>query len=429
MGTAKMKFPSWGPLPENERILTLDVIRGLALFGILLENMSLFAFPEEAIKPIAAYTSTADQLAAIFRLLFVDGKFYPLFCILFGMGIALQSERAGNKQENFTRSSLRRLAVLLLIGILHALLLFSADILAFYAVIAFAAMPFLKVRTKPLLVIAIFLFFLSPVMMGGYAALNPENPTLAEPDWHRLLEQAHQTTPTTAEAFDEALWVPFPSLVTALTPLSKTEYYEFMADEQRIFQSGSFFEMVRYRAALVFLVYWPLRFIFLSWGVLSLFLLGIYFTRRSFFEPDLHRRAHQMILVWGFFLGMALQIWGGPLQGLGSVGLGLSYASGTALLCARKTSSLAVRSLAAAGRMSITNYLGQSVIAGFIMYSYGLGLFGQLSLAQAVLMAVPIFLFQLIFSALWLRYYRFGPVEWLWRTLSYWQIQPMRRKH
>jgi len=433
----KEQITPWGPVPENRRIVTLDVIRGVALFGILLENMSLFAFPVESVNPVTEYTTAADQLVAFFRLVFVDGKFYTLFCILFGMGMVLQSKRAEESEGAFTRTYIRRLVVLMLIGVAHGLLLFSADILAFYAVIAFAALPFRRARSKSVLVMVFVFFLISPLMMGGYAVLNPENPIPAEPDWHQLLKNERLALQATdesvvskagSESFGERAWVPFPSLVTALTSVSKLEFYKFMADEQRIFQTGTFVEMVWYRAALCFLVFWPLRLIFLSWGILALFLLGVYFAHRSFFETGQHRDAHQTMLFLGFFLGMILQVVGGAAQGLGSIGLSLSYASAVALICARTSRSIVVRSLAAAGRMALTNYLGQSVVCGFFFYSYGLGLFGQLALAQAVLMAVPVFVGQLIFSTAWLRFFQFGPMEWVWRTLTYWRIQPMRRR-
>jgi uncharacterized protein len=376
-------------------------------------------------------------LAANFRSLFVDGKFYTLFSVLFGMGMVLQSRRAEESKGAFTRAYIRRLVVLMLIGLAHGLLLFAADILAFYAVVAFAALPFLKARSKSVLVVALVFFLISPLMMGGYAALNPENPMLAEPDWHQLLKNERLAAQTTdegvvteagLESFRERAWVPFPSVVTALTSVSKLEFYEFMADEQRIFRSGTFVEMVWHRAAMYFLVFWPLRLIFLSWGILALFLLGVYFAHRSFFESGQHRRAHQTILFSGFFLGMILQAAGGAAQGLGSIVLSLSYSSGVALICARTNGSITLRPLAAAGRMALTNYLGQSVVCGLLFYSYGLGLCGQFSLAKAVLMTVPIFFSQLIFSTVWLQFFRFGPMEWVWRTLTYWRVQPMRRK-
>jgi hypothetical protein len=244
---AKGQITPWGPVPEKKRIVTLDAIRGVALFGILLENISLFAFPVESVNPVTEYTTTADQWAAVFRLVFVDGKFYPLFCILFGMGIALQSRRAEESEGAFARTYIRRLVVLMLIGVAHGLLFFSADILAFYAVVAFAALPFRKARPKSVLVMAFVFFLVSPLMMGGYAVLNPENPTPAEPDWHQLLKNerlALQAADESAvsdagpESFRERVWVPFPSLVTTLTSASKLEFYEFMADEQRIFQTG-----------------------------------------------------------------------------------------------------------------------------------------------------------------------------------------------
>ncbi len=436
MTVAREQSTSWNPVPEHERIMTLDVIRGVALFGILLENASLFAFPVESGHPFNEYTTTADQLAAMFRLRFVDGKFYILFCILFGAGMILQSKRAEASEGAFTRTYVRRLAVLMIIGVVHGLLLFSADILAFYAVIAFAALPFRKVKLKSMPAIIATFFLINVLSLGLYAALNPQHPTPSEPDWHQLLENERLALQATAESsvretdsesIRGAAWIPFPALATALASTAELEFYEFMADEQRIFQSGDFMEMVRHRA-VTFLVSWRLKLVILSWGILALFLLGIYLAQRSFFlATGQYRRVHQKTLFWGLLVAITFQAMGGATQFAGNIGLSLSYASGVALICARNNQSIVLRALASAGRMALSNYLGQSVICGLVFYSYGLGLFGQLSLAQAVLVAVPIFVCQLIFSAVWLYFFRFGPMEWVWRTLTYWRIQPIRR--
>ncbi len=111
----------------------------------------------------------------------------------------------------------------------------------------------------------------------------------------------------------------------------------------------------------------------------------------------------------------------------GVVAVSLGYACSILMLCARKARSAPVHALGAVGRTALTNYLAQSIVCGSVFYGYGLGLFGQLRPAQVMMLTIPIFALQLVVSSMWLRYFQFGPAEWVWRTLSYMQLQPMRR--
>jgi uncharacterized protein len=449
-----MSGPGWEPVAERQRITTLDVLRGVAICGMLFANILFFAFPATSRNLMAEGAGAADRLVAVFVGLFVDGKFYTLFSILFGVGLALQSLRAAERDRPFVGVYVRRLVILMLIGIAHGLLFSSPDILAFYAAVAFVALPFRNLRPRALLATAVIVYAIGVLAIGLYAARVPGAALPAEPSWGELVEEGRGAVGASDDAADRAspesasaaaARITFLPLATRLFGVSELELYEFMADEERVFRSGTWSEMVRYRAVMYLAVGVPLRLLLVSWRVLALFLLGIYFVKRALFlkvegDPGLYRK----MAVYGVVVGMALQMVGAGAQSLagdfvvalaiflvgvfaGVPALSLGYAGLTALVCARWGESVTVRSLAAVGRTALTNYIGQSVICGLIFYSYGLGLYGQLTGTQAMLIAILILAAQVIASTVWLRYFRFGPLEWAWRSASYWRVQPMRR--
>ncbi|KPJ90722.1 MAG: hypothetical protein AMS18_10160 [Gemmatimonas sp. SG8_17] len=414
-----------------------DVLRGVAVCGILLANILIFAFPADSANLIAESSRTGDQLVGVFQGLFVEGKFYSLFSILFGAGIALQSRRAQSSNQPFTKVYVRRLIVLVLIGIVHGLLFFSADILAFYAVVAFIVLPFRKARPTALLSAAIVCHVIGLLVLGAYAYRSDGNPVPQEPSWRTLVASRQ---PARHDA-----WLVVMPRVAKLLRVSELDLYEFMADEQRIFAEGTWLEMVRHRAVRFSLIAMPLKLAFVSWRVLALFLLGMYFVRTSLnIDRTAETTVYRRTAISFFTLGMILQLVGAVAQAnvgqymlalpvfligvfTGVVAVSLGYAAWILTLCTRKAKSALVHALAAVGRMALTNYLGQSIICGSIFYGYGLGLFGQLHATEVMMLTVPIFALQLVVSSVWLRYFQFGPVEWIWRTLSYLQVQPMRR--
>jgi uncharacterized protein len=443
----------WGPVPGAERIVTLDVLRGVAICGMLLANIIIFALPAASRNLMGEGATATEQAVALFLGLLVEGKFYTLFSILFGMGLALQSMRAERRGTAFTSLYVRRLMVLLVIGVAHGLFFSAVDILAFYALIALIAIPFRRLEARSLLVTGVALYLGSVVALGVYAQRAPGGALPGEPDWQELLDEhggaswqgEEATRAGDASASEMATEVTLIPLVTQVFQVSEPELYEFMADEERIFRGGTWAEQVRHRAVSYLAVVMPIRLIFLSWRVLALFLLGIYFVKVSLFlERDRDPGRYKTIMFSGLVVGLLLELAGGAAQQMGggytaaiwisligfNVGipaLSLGYAGSVALVCGRGAGSRVVRWLAALGRTALTNYVGQSVICGLIFYSYGLGLFGQLSGTEALLLAVPILAGQLMLSVAWLAFFRFGPLEWAWRSLSYWELQPLRR--
>ncbi len=421
------------PVGERERVFTLDALRGVAIFGVLIANVLTFAFP--AWSAPAPGSGGGEQVSLLLVAFFVEGKFYVLFALLFGMGLALQSDRAEASGRAFAGVYVRRLGVLLVFGIAHGVLLYSGDILAFYAVLGVVAMALRRLRRRTLLVIAIALLMVNVSAIGVHSVLNPGSVMPTVPDWQQLLEE-HRADVLTTPAGQAGAGVSEPD--------RRLAFLEVMADETRIFQSGSWGERTRHRAAAYMLVGWPLRMLYTSWRVLGFFVLGMYFVRRGIFLEAEGPRPRYLTWLWsGLLIGLLMQLIGGAVQvaspgnvlvvmtgvlGLLAGGLihALAYASGVAWLCLRPAGRRLLQPVAAVGRMALTNYLMSSVVFGLIFYNSGFGLMGRVSTTQALSVALALYAAQMVLSSFWMHRYRFGPFEWLWRTITYWRRQPIR---
>jgi uncharacterized protein len=297
---------------------------------------------------------------------------------------------------------------------------------------------------KRLLGLAVGLYAAGVLLLGAYAVQSPDGSLPSEPDWQALTgDPASQS----AQASAQILQLTLVSLVTERSQTGERDLYEFMADEERIFKSGSWAERLRHRFVSYLLFGMPIRLLFVSWRVLPLFLLGIYFVKRGIFvgaNGPLDK--YKTMLFSGLVIGLLLELVGGAAQmSLGRGGdpvlitvflvgmfagvpiLSLAYAGGVAIVCAKRGGSAIVRAFAAVGRTALTNYVGQSVLAGALLYGHGLGLYGELSAVQCLGIALVIFAIQAVLSVVWLRSFQFGPLEWIWRSLSYGKVQPVLR--
>jgi len=422
------------PVRERERVFTLDALRGVAILGVVIANVLTFAFPAWSTStPTGAESMQGSRLLVGFL---VEGKFYVLFAVLFGMGLGLQSTRANAADRAFAGVYARRLGVLLLFGLAHGVFLYSGDILAFYAVLGLVAMALRRLPQRALLVLATGLLLANVSAIGVHSMLNPGSVMPTLPDWERLLEKHH------ADGLASAASEPGAG---PAEPDRRLAFLEIMADETRIFRSGSWWERTRHRAFAYVLVGWPLRLLYTSWRVLGFFLLGICLVRRAVFLEAEDFRNRYLTWLWsGLLIGIILQMAGAAVQVLrpGNVGVvmlgvssllggglvqALAYASGVAWLCLRRRGQNLLRPVAAVGRMALTNYLLSSIVFGLVFYNHGLGLFGQLTTTQALAVALALYSAQLIFSSWWLDRFQFGPFEWVWRSATYWRVQPLHR--
>jgi uncharacterized protein len=407
------------PVSPGERIEALDVLRGFALLGILLMNIEAMVGPlNGALTGIDPALSGADRWADALIYIFVQGKFYPLFSLLFGMGFAVMMQRAADAGRPFVRVYLRRVLALLVIGLAHALLVWSGDILTTYALMALVLLLFFRKTPQSRLpkwgIALIALPIVLMLLFGGLASLATMNP------------QAAAELATSAAA--------------------QTAQLDAMLEAQRQAQgSGTYAQAVAQRFAdlkmmLSYLLFW-------GWQLLGLFLLGGWFVRSgAIARPGEHARLHWRLRWVALPVGLALvalSVWMSPTVSMGvmdftpSAAMSLFMAGGT-LMClgylawivrGLQSPAMAPRlgRLAPAGRMALTNYLAQSLVCTFIFSGYGLGYFEQLPRAWQVPFVLGFFTLQVLASHWWLARFRFGPMEWLWRAATYLQWPPMRR--
>ena len=384
----------------KKRYVILDALRGFAILGIILANFpefSLWTFSDPA-----GWTRT-DLVTRAIQTFFVDGKFYTLFSLLFGMGFSIQLANAEGKLRTFYR----RMAVLLVIGLIHLFFLWSGDILALYAVCGMLLPLFRKLPTRKLLLVAGGLF-LVPVLLDAVFGTRLADP-LEREQWricglYGITEANFGTWLSDARSYREVLQF--------LHQGSVERMWEFVSGH-RLFK------------------------------VLGLFIVGFAMGReRIYADIDSRKPLLKKILAWGLALGIPFGIlytwssmqghpWGRVAHDLlylvSVYPMGFAYAAGFALAFSRSEEAPGWKLLANPGRMACTNYLGQSVIGILLFYGIGLGLGNRVGLLGTELIALGVYAFQILFSSLWMRAFAFGPVEWVWRMLTYGKRLPLRR--
>jgi len=425
-----------GPVRDAQRVVLIDVLRGFAVLGILLVNIAYFAFPLLKVDNTIWWERPGLEGVAILAVdFFCAFKFITLFSILFGIGLALQNERAKAAGRPFVGLYARRLGVLLLIGLLHGTLLWYGDILTVYAVLGFVALLCRNLAPKVLLIVAILLFLVPVLGLPGCQVPSAETDLSVE-GWAGLGDEIeagiHESSTSEEDAAEVAAAI--------------RDFLDFLDDEQRIYAEGTFWEQVQHRSIYFVSLNIKLGILMVGWRCLAMFLLGIFLVRIGVFrEPRRFAGLFVDLVKLGLALGIATQAlgfflaWRYPESGscqlfyvtclyVGSLGLTLAYLGIIATLCLRTTWLVRLAPLAAVGRMALTNYLGHSIICGLIFYSHGLGLFDRLTYLAALLIALGIFSVQLIASPIWLRHFKFGPAEWVWRTLTYGRRQAFIRQ-
>jgi len=401
------------PVDPEGRSHLLDGLRGLALFGILIVNMAAFigfGMNDEAGRA-AAIGSAFDDFAEVTMEWLFTGKFYSIFSLLFGIGFAIQLGRLEALGEGVGRY-VRRLVILFGIGLAHLMLLWLGDIVALYALMGLVLLLFRKVADRTLLYWAVGLWLL-PIAWSAMIHLGGVDPS--KPIYDAGLRAL----------------VLF-GIDPQAGPLS---YYR---DHNYIQQLAVHPPEVFFR--LGDLVY-QLRFS----KVLAMFLTGLWVGRRAIYaDPAAHRPLLRRVAIIGLGAGLPLAFaraaadLGAPetpanlvlaeaLYCLSTPTLALGYGAGAALLWGSGRRRM-LEWAAPAGRMALTNYLMQTILQSLVFYGWGLALIGRFGLIFIYPFALALFAFQLAYSRWWLARYRFGPVEWVWRSLTYGKRQPMSRE-
>ena len=375
------------------RLISMDAMRGFAIFGIFMVNIQEMGMPFEwTMNP--HYLEGADVWAwAATRTLF-ESNFVAIFSMLFGAGLILQMNSAMKKGVAFGPLYLRRLAVLMIMGILHGTLLFLGDILLLYSVLGFVLFLFRKLEAKTLLIIGAL-----PLLIA------------------------------LAGAF----------LLDGMGDLQTPD--EEIQTQLRVRNEGTISELLT-RRAIGFGGWMILSSLWFNWRVLSMLFLGAALFKLDFFEErraSWHKRAALLGLTFGLGLE-ALTTWAAweeisgilspllaSLHELSSLGLALGYMGGIALLVHSNTLSWLIRGVSAVGRASLSNYILQSVIANLLFTFIGLAWFGERTRWELMGIVCVTYTAQIVISVIWLRFFQMGPLEWIWRSVTYLRRQPFSR--
>ena len=398
---------------RSERIPSLDVLRGFAVLGIMVMNIQSFSMIQVAyLNPTALGSlSGADWWAWFAGHVLADRKFISIFSILFGAGILLFTNRAEARGDSPLRLHYRRMLWLLLFGVLHAYMLWSGDVLFTYALCGMLLYPLRRQPPRRLLLLGLGAV---AVCTAFYIFCN----------WSMRF-----WSPERIAGMEREHWLPPPEARARAISLYRGDWITQMqarAPAALFLQTSYFLMYAMWRAGGLMLVGMALY----KWGVLSAE-RGAGFYRRCVWAGIL---AGIPIIAFGiyrnmqagwnmrysFFLGRQYNEWGSILVSLAYIGLVM-------LACQRGVATWLTRRLAAVGQMAFTNYLAQTLICTTVFYGHGLGLFGRVSRSQQLAWVAGIWVLQLAYSPWWLARFRFGPLEWLWRCLTYGRRQPLRR--
>jgi uncharacterized protein len=398
-----------GPVMRAQRIVAIDVLRGIALCGILVMNIRTFAHHWATYDNPHALGEVAglDWWVWVAGYLFTDMKMMAIFSMLFGAGITLMAMRMEETDRRPAGIHYRRMLWLLVIGIVHAYLIWSGDVLVWYAICG--AVIYLARRWRPWIEISLGAIVLS---IGVALIIIPGHVKSAED----LAEMSTRLYPTTEKV-----------------------------DEYVAVYRGSWLEQMPHRASHAFGAQTGGGIFFGFWRAGGLMLIGMGLFKLGCFSAARSMRFYLGWLITGLAIGMPLVMYGlyrdieadfaadavrftnGAFNYIGSVFVALAWVAIVMLMVKGGVLSGLSRALAAVGQMALTNYLMQSIICTLIFYGHGFGFFGTLGFAEQMLVVLGVWAAELIWSPLWLRQFRFGPFEWLWRSLTYWRLQPMRR--
>jgi len=406
----------------GQRIATLDIVRGVAVMGILAMNIVAFAMPPAAyINPVAYGSQAAiDFSSYAFNFVLIDGKMRGLFSFLFGASMLLVIQKAEAKGENPASVHFRRQLVLLLFGAMHFYLIWYGDILFGYALIGMVAWFFRQKSTKTLIVWGVIFVLIEFAMMAGMAA--------SAAGLARAVTEPSVSVETLRSWTEMTAYVRIPSadevnqqLGLILGPWSGVVHYQFTEH--------------RYDPLIFSLMFGPETLAYMLFGMAALksgYLTGQWSDQR-------YKRAATagfaiaipcyLLLAWLIFsngfsipalfaFSMAATVPIRPVM--------VAAVAALVILLTRENGWL-TRRIAAAGRAAFTNYLGTSILMTGLFYGWGLDQFGEFSRAQLWLVVLAMWMLMLAWSKPWLDRFQYGPFEWLWRSLARWELQPMRK--
>lgn len=400
------------PVTPSERIVSIDLLRGIAVLGILIMNIQSFSMISAAyINPNAYGDFTGiNKWVWILTHLLASEKFMSIFSILFGAGVLLFTSKALEKGRKAGTLHFRRMMWLFIFGMIHAYFIWYGDILVAYSLCGMLVFAFRNQSAKSLF-FASAGFFVVPVLLYTMSGLSV-------PMWPE-------------ESYNSSLQGWLPDAVKVQKEIENMRGGWLNQMESRI------------PASIMMQTFLFLMMVF--WRVTSMMLLGMALFKLGILTAQKSKAFYWKMALIGLISGFALAIWGvienfaaswkmdfslfiGSLFNyIGSVGVALGYIALVMLLGKSETGKKVKMVFASVGKMAFSNYILMSIIGMFLFYGNGMGLYGRVERAWQLLLVLGIWIILLVISPLWLKNYRFGPLEWLWRGLTYWHFPDIKK--
>ncbi len=400
------------PVNQQSRIKDIDIIRGFALFGVLLVNVMFFnsTFSSTLVGQLSVTNPLSldfglNQMTAVLISLFAEGKFYTIFSFLFGLGFYIFISRAEEKGISSKPLFKRRMFLLFIFGLINLIFVWYGDILHVYALGGFILL-FFKDKSIPSLKRWVFILLIFTTIISSLFFV---------------------ASPLDYQAYGDS------------NPLMSPEQVEHSFE---VFKNGNFIEIVSFRVTneLPFLLFY---FIFIIPKTLALFLLGMIAGKLNIFR-NIHEHMYYIHKVWkvtgivGSISLIAVLFSGYPILNLSpiiqnSFVYGFFYELGTVVISLFYITSLMklmrsdrivriLHPLQYVGRMALTNYLVQCVVCSLVFYGYGLGYIGEIGVITGIIFTMALFTFQVVVSRIWFKHYNFGPLEFIWRKYTYGKV-------
>ena len=424
-----------GPITAAERLLSLDALRGVAVMGILVMNVYAFAMPLAAYyNPlIMGGTDALNMGTWFFTHLFFDQKFMSIFSMLYGAGVVMMMNRAAERGVSFTPVFYRRSAWLMVIGLLHGYFIWFGDILFHYALMGMVVFLFRKASPRKLITIACLLLPVTLLINYGSSFYLEELQADVA-----AIEEAQSQGATLDEDEREKL-EEWRDVRPIFAPTGEDIAAEVTA------YKGSYVDVLAHRAPFVAFMQVSGTLVFVVWRVGGLMLLGMALMKLGVLSGERNTRFYKRMTLFGYGVGLPLAVlsavtlegqqfdplyvarYGGIPNYFGSILVAFGHIGAVMLVVKSGAFEAAVERFAAVGRTALSNYLAHSVVMTSLFYGYGMGLYGEVPRFAQQGFVVALIGLQLLLSPWWLKHFRFGPAEWLWRSLTYGQRQPMRR--
>jgi len=397
-------------------------------------NIVAFAWPQAGYEnPVFSGGDTLSNRASwMVNQVFFNSKMMSLFSMLFGAGLVLMDERARERGASLWGVYYRRTLWLLVFGLAHAYLIWWGDILYFYAACGLVLFFFRRLSANWLVGLGLVLLAISSLIGLGFVVFAglAEESALEVASAEAVGEKPTEFQVGMAKAWNEGIR-------EFARPTQES------IDKEIEIYRGGYLGILAHRAPFLFFFQTFGLALIMFWAAGGRMLLGMGLAKLGVFSATCSWRFYQWLALVGYGIGLPLTVigsldvlWknyealdapiGGLMFALGTVPVALGHAAVVMMICKAGMLPWATRPLAAVGQMALTNYLLQSLICTTLFYGYGLGWFARLDRASLWAVVIGVWALQLMISPLWLARFRYGPAEWLWRSLTYWKLQPMR---